>query len=391
MLVDEHNCDQSSHTETYEAGRPNTQQSHVEDNSQLCENNSVRANLPTLSPEDTTNHGLVDNADVGAVVGKAKKAAQFLWLLIHAQNCSLGGDRCPHKGCTEAKTVLLHIKTCPAESTGETCPSNYSGCHQARKLLSHHTRCREIRAKQAGMGRRQNKEQYACLICSMVARHAKTMLDVTSRKNNAKKQVITSFTVAKEQDMNCRNISMPPPPPRQRPPGNRWSPNSDSSTEELSAGNHLTHLREAATAASVSQNLGNNKSPFLEFAATTLHNLRRASPNEDDSEEPMGQCRSPRRLRAESYDERALKHRQEYSKKDLDPTLELDLKGEEQFVAERMVRRTPLSRRRSASLSILASACEGHIRSNCDKIVEEGTDAKYVPVHHESHYTSFDH
>mmetsp|Transcript_31837 Transcript_31837/g.46952 ORF Transcript_31837/g.46952 Transcript_31837/m.46952 type:complete len:197 (-) Transcript_31837:1799-2389(-) len=87
MLVDEHNCDQSSHPETYDAGRTNTQQSHIEDNSHLCENNSISepANLPTLSPEENANHGLVDNADVGAVVGKAKKAAQFLWLLIHAQ------------------------------------------------------------------------------------------------------------------------------------------------------------------------------------------------------------------------------------------------------------------------------------------------------------------
>jgi len=305
------------------------------------------------------------------------------------QNCNFGGDRCPHKGCTEAKKVLLHIKTCPAEARGENCPSNYSGCHQARKLLSHHTKCREIRAKQAGMGRRQNKEQYACLICSLVARHAKTMLDVPSRKTNAKKQVIASFTVAKEQEMDCQNSTMPPPPPRQRPSSNRLSPNSDSSEEELSSGVHLSQFREVGTATTFSppkESFESNKSPFLEFAATTLQNLRRASPNEEDNlEEPMNQCRSPRRLRAESYDERALKHSQEYSKKHLDPTLELDLKGEENIGTERMVRRGPLSRRRSASLSILASACEGHIGNHCDKIVEESTDSKYIPVHHESH------
>mmetsp|Transcript_31264 Transcript_31264/g.47292 ORF Transcript_31264/g.47292 Transcript_31264/m.47292 type:complete len:261 (+) Transcript_31264:751-1533(+) len=260
------------------------------------------------------------------------------------------------------------------------------------------------------MGRRQNKEQYACLICSLVARQAKTMLEVPSRKTSAKKQVIASFTIAKDQEMDCQHTgsqAMPPPPPRQRPSSNRCSPNSDSSTEDMLSGGHTTHFGARPATATISTSTTSseaNKTPFLEFAATALQNLRRASPNEaDNTEMHMAQCRSPRRIRAESYDERALTRKQGYASKyldpmlqlnlegedqirtEIDPTLELDLKGEEKVEAESIVRRIPLSRRRSASLSILASACEGHVSTSCDRIVEESTDAQYVPVHQEGH------
>jgi hypothetical protein len=40
---------------------------------------------PSLSPEVPGSAGGPDNGDVSAVVVKAKKAAQSLWVLIHAQ------------------------------------------------------------------------------------------------------------------------------------------------------------------------------------------------------------------------------------------------------------------------------------------------------------------
>ena len=131
----------------------------------------------------------------------------------------MGGDRCPHKGCVEAKRVLLHLKTCPAGNTGCSCPTDYNGCHQSRKLLSHHQKCREVRAKQAGMGRRTMTVHHVCLVCSLVARHAKSVLEGSSRKSNSKKQAIASFTLAEPGPpalvRRTSAVTMPPPPPRQ--------------------------------------------------------------------------------------------------------------------------------------------------------------------------------
>jgi len=123
-----------------------------------------------------------DQEDVGAVVAKAKKAAASLWMIIHAQGCRLGPDRCPHRGCAETKRLLLHIKTCPA-GPGFSCPVR--GCDSARKLLAHYRRCRDIRARQAA-GRclkpPGQQQQHVCLVCSLMARHAKTLLDGSNKK-----------------------------------------------------------------------------------------------------------------------------------------------------------------------------------------------------------------
>lgn len=82
---------------------------------------------------------------------------------------------CAHVGCPEAKLMYLHLKTCSAELL-EPCPSSHPGCQDARKLLAHYRRCRDIRARQA-----QNpsirSQQHVCLVCSLVARHAKFTLD----------------------------------------------------------------------------------------------------------------------------------------------------------------------------------------------------------------------
>jgi hypothetical protein len=73
--------------------------------------------------------------------------------------------------------MYLHLKTCSAALL-EPCPSQYQGCQDARTLLAHYRRCRDIRARQA-----QNPvarlQHHVCLVCSLAARHARFTLDRT--------------------------------------------------------------------------------------------------------------------------------------------------------------------------------------------------------------------
>jgi hypothetical protein len=51
------------------------------------------------------------------------------------------------------------------------------GCDSARKLLNHYKRCRDVRARQAAQLQKTNAKQdaHVCLVCSLMARHAKSM------------------------------------------------------------------------------------------------------------------------------------------------------------------------------------------------------------------------
>lgn len=120
---------------------------------------------------------------------------------MHPKSCRLGFDRCTHAGCADAKRVHLHLKTCPA-GHDFPCPTGYEGCLQARKLLAHYRRCRNIRARQVTSP--SHKGQHVCLICSMVARQARSLLDsnmqtpkpvVAHKKSstNSKCQIMSSF------------------------------------------------------------------------------------------------------------------------------------------------------------------------------------------------------
>jgi len=130
------------------------------------------------------------------------------------------------------------------------------------------------------------------------------------------------------------------------------------------------------------KSLDSSKSPFLAFAASALQNLKKASPTGSDDEEIIQhqpKYSPTRRSRAESYDERAHKmaspnnsryqHRR-HAHDGSDPTLELDLNGEQVFdgAEEVIVRRS-----RSASLGVLASACSVSRNGTCDTIVEEAS------------------
>jgi hypothetical protein len=140
------------------------------------------------------------------------------------------------------------MKTCPAK--GEVaCPSGHNGCQQSRKLLNHYRKCREERARQRRQARLPQPSNNFCLICTLLARHDKTIsensLAISSplppnpphqKRNNTSNSLSSSFDkiyspqVARRKarsksvqfDLHRETKSadspsaMPPPPPRAR-------------------------------------------------------------------------------------------------------------------------------------------------------------------------------
>jgi hypothetical protein len=123
----------------------------------------------------------------------------------------------------------LHLKTCPANCSvnkSEACPSHCNGCEQARQLLNHYRRCRGERARQGC-----RKESQHCLICSLVARQAKSMLgkdkmgQSSSSSRSSSSSSSSSMISVFNKDMTLGDAAMmsgpspslhnmPPPPPR---------------------------------------------------------------------------------------------------------------------------------------------------------------------------------
>jgi hypothetical protein len=109
--------------------------------------------------------------------------------------------------------MYLHLKTCSAVLL-EPCPSQHQGCQDARKLLAHYRRCRDIRARQAQnpAGRSQH---HVCLVCSLVARHAKFTLDRTittpgcrlssSKKDGNSSRFVPSLVLKEEESFDERS------------------------------------------------------------------------------------------------------------------------------------------------------------------------------------------
>ncbi len=99
------------------------------------------------------------------------------------KNCRL--PNCPHRGCTDTKPLLLHVKICIA-GPNFPCPTNYKGCNEARKLMAHYRKCKDVRSRQqqaTGLVGRQllrPADQGSCLVCSLMARYAKSMMERTA-------------------------------------------------------------------------------------------------------------------------------------------------------------------------------------------------------------------
>lgn len=129
--------------------------------------------------------------------------------------------------------------------------------------------------------------------------------------------------------------------------------------------------------AALGRSLDSSKNPFLAFAASALQNLKRASPAEEVIPEAFT---SPRRSRAESYDERTLKQLQNSNRPhpQVDPTWELDLKGDRTIDAPEDEAVFVHRRARSASLGMLATACLS--RNGCDTIEEEESLREEEPL-----------
>jgi len=154
------------------------------------------------------------------------------------QHCTLAAGNCQHAGCQEAKLMHLHLKCCPAGCADFSCPTNHRGCNQARKLLSHYRRCRTIRARQAGRREVSSGGQHNCLVCSLVARQAREVLEqkvspkssptsAPIRKStagtlpkprfaagNALKSCAKFVACGSTSKTSATAMEMPPPPPR---------------------------------------------------------------------------------------------------------------------------------------------------------------------------------
>jgi len=188
----------------YQARSNGNQERHPENESSsiasVASMDSSGSNLSS-SKDAKTNDSRNTSSNISELVGKSKKAAFSLWTLLHAKNCRLGVDRCSHPGCSEAKLMYLHHKTCSAVSI-EACPTQHKGCQDARKLLAHYRRCRDIRARQSQNPGAKSKKQHVCLICSLVARHAKFTLDRNASKNKTTCHYIPSLNLSYD---SCNN------------------------------------------------------------------------------------------------------------------------------------------------------------------------------------------
>lgn len=162
--------------------------------------------------------------DIGLVVTKAKKAADSLWTLLHAQTCRRYSCT---RACYESKRILLHIKTCKTsqgEGNSFKCPQNFKGCSQAKTLLAHYRRCRDTRHLQ---------QQSNCLICSFLSRRARNLVEGNINGQSSSCRKVASLSPVRSKgnrfvkyDMNSNENKMidskegnssnimPPPPPR---------------------------------------------------------------------------------------------------------------------------------------------------------------------------------
>ncbi|KAL3928209.1 MAG: hypothetical protein SGBAC_012745, partial [Bacillariaceae sp.] len=92
--------------------------------------------------------------------------------------------------------------TCKAEGIS-CCPTDYKGCVDARKLLLHYRRCRDIRSRKASGGQGKS-EPHFCLVCSLVARNAKAKgRSVSPIASKPRKQLMPSA------NDRCTPVSQP--------------------------------------------------------------------------------------------------------------------------------------------------------------------------------------
>lgn len=276
-------------------------------------------------------------ANVGELVAKAKKAAVSLWMILHAQNCRLSKEKCPHRGCSETKLLLVHVKTCPA-GPDFPCPTQCRGCNETRKLLAHYRRCKDIRIKQVGLGRRSGLQpDQSCLVCSLMSRYAKSMMDRTKASSQGKSNVASLLSAASFLSSSAegkfsverslanfteqsrlsptlkhpakRSLSMtlmPPPPPRSRNSSNEsfGSPPSPSTLMQ----SRIVTVAAITDPRTLAQNRLSDPSLLgksVDSVTVPFPILKQSSRKIEVTDEELGVViPSPTRQRAGSYDER---------------------------------------------------------------------------------------
>ena len=257
------------------------------------------------------------------------------------------------------------MKSCNS-GPNSPCPHGYNGCQQARKLLSHFRKCRELRARQRRLIRlRQQSVQgpQFCLLCTLLTRHDRNVTELTkrSRQNSfsytqstcpavigdvsAEAKMLMSFKKQTNSNEEQRSPSssqecMPPPPPRPR---------------AISIGSHIP--------------------------PTSNNSYRRVAPltravGKDEAYNLLNLSRKPVRLRAESLDER------KGGSDSIDPTTEFDLRSPLKKSIKHRIRMEGddilpsedtgeqlMMRQRSVSCSILTPTFSQS--GSCDTVMED--------------------
>lgn len=287
--------------------------------------------------------------------------------------------------------ILLHIKTCPAENCSD-CPLRYKGCQESRKLLAHYRKCRDIRARQAGGSRRS--QQHVCLVCSLVARQARNVLDGARSPSVARKAASgsrkpmavyslkqapqDSKLVVPRLDPTGLKPDMPPPPPRVP---NTSAPicipkkndnNSDvpmNQCESPPSASQLMRPGLAALAAAAAPPSMTGKSTNPSLLGKSLDSSSKMSFLIHASGSVVAASTSySRRPRSESLDVTSPRKANAIRYHEFDPTLENGLTQELlPFSIDEPI--AQLARRRSASMSLLSFSSSGG--SPCDTIAEE--------------------
>lgn len=318
------------------------------------------------------------------------------------QNCRLGKDCCPHQSCAETKLLLVHVKQCPAGPNFH-CPSKCKGCNETRKLLAHYRRCKEMRTKQIGSGvPRKNQQEQSCLVCSLMARYAKNVMDKSKQKNNVASLLaanLSSSTDAKFNVKKCQFLErtpsmtlMPPPPPRRL--NNSSSTNmehqANASFGSPPTTSQLMHSRIAAVASVTDPRQESNgcdpsllgksvdSSCQVPFPTLRRRDPRPASRALDEgliipgtSSMRISTSSVLRRPRSESYDERESRNSVKFA-----PSMTTSMK----YYSDEMVEEEPQyvvptspSRPRSASCGNVGNSV-ALASTGCETIDEEGVE-----------------
>lgn len=259
-------------------------------------------------------------------------------------------------------------------------------------MLAHYRKCRDIRARQAGGSRRS--QPHVCLVCSLVARQARNVLEGSrtpsvarkvasgSRKPSAayslKQAPQDSKVVVPRLDPTVLKPDMPPPPPRvpnasapiRIPKENDISSDvSMNQCESPPSASQLMRPGLAALAAAAAPLSMTGKSTDPSLLGKSLDSSSKISFLIHASGSVVSTSTSySRRPRSESLDVTSPRKAKPNRYHEYDPTLETGLTQElppysiDEPIAQ-------LARRRSASLSLLSFSSSGG--SPCDTIAEE--------------------